>query len=91
MPCPPGDVVTVVDCQTNTGVVSWQASRGAELYIVQAFGVEEHESGCETTADSCTLGDLMCGFTYNVSVIAVNNVCNVSRSDTTRMHAGKDD
>ena len=91
MPCTPEDVVPVLDCSTNTAHVQWQASRGADSYIVQAFGVEEHETGCETESQSCVLPDLLCGFTYNISVIAVNSVCNVSRSGITQMKAGEDD
>ncbi|XP_035863315.1 uncharacterized protein LOC116038126 [Sander lucioperca] len=87
VPCLPGDVVTVLNCSTNTALVKWQASIGADYYIVQAFGVEEHESGCETDTQSCVLPDLMCGFTYNISVIAVNSMCNVSQSDMTQLQA----
>lgn len=90
VPCLPGDVVTVLNCSTNTALVKWQASIGADYYIVQAFGVEEHESGCETDTQSCVLPDLMCGFTYNISVIAVNSMCNVSQSDMTQLQAGED-
>lgn len=88
VPCPPEDVVHVLDCSTNTAVVEWQASRGADYYIVQAVGVEEDETSCETMSQSCILADLLCGFTYNISVIAVNDVCNVSKSDTQQMQAG---
>ncbi|XP_062419461.1 uncharacterized protein LOC119216595 [Pungitius pungitius] len=87
VPCPPKNVSAAVDCSTNTAHVEWQASRGADSYIVHAFGVEEDESHCETDSQSCVLRDLMCGFTYNISVSAVNSVCNVSRSDTTRLQA----
>uniref|UniRef100_A0A3Q2UY66 Uncharacterized LOC102300190 n=1 Tax=Haplochromis burtoni TaxID=8153 RepID=A0A3Q2UY66_HAPBU len=87
VPCPPEDVVHVLDCSTNTAVVEWQASRGADYYIVQAAGVEEDETSCETMSQSCILADLLCGFTYNISVIAVNDVCNVSKSDTQQMQA----
>lgn len=90
MPCPPEDVEPVLDCSTNTARVTWQASRGADLYIVQAFGVEEHESACETDSQSCILAELLCGFTYNISVIAANSVCNISQSGITQMKAGKD-
>ncbi|XP_034531079.1 uncharacterized protein LOC117806306 [Notolabrus celidotus] len=87
VPCPPEDVTTSLDCSTNTAVVGWRPRGGADSYIVQALGLEEHESGCETESDSCTLPDLLCGFTYNISVIAVNGVCNVSQSETTQLHA----
>ncbi|MEQ2277019.1 hypothetical protein XENORESO_017774, partial [Xenotaenia resolanae] len=65
----------------------WQPSRGADSYIVQAFGVEEHETNCSTNSQSCILPDLMCGFTYNVSVIAINSVCNVSQSEVQQLQA----
>ncbi|XP_059196342.1 uncharacterized protein LOC131977156 [Centropristis striata] len=87
VPCPPEDVVSVVNCSTNTARVEWQASSGADSYIVQAFGVEEDETGCETDSQSCILPDLMCGFTYNITVIAINNVCNVSQSAVTQLQA----
>nr|XP_046247875.1 uncharacterized protein LOC124060678 [Scatophagus argus] len=87
VPCPPEDVEPVLDCSNNTARVEWQASRGADFYIVQAFGVEEHESGCETDSQSCVLTELLCGFTYNISVIAVNSVCNVSQSGITQLKA----
>ncbi len=91
MPCPPEDVEPVLDCFTNIAHVEWRTSRGADFYIVQAFGIEEHESGCETDSHFCLLEDLMCGFTYNISVIAVNSVCNVSQSSVTQLKAGEDD
>lgn len=90
MPCPPEDVTAVLDCSSNTALVEWQANKGANSYIVQALGVQEHESGCETDSESCVLSDLLCGFTYNISVIAVNSVCNMSRSDMTQLQTGMD-
>lgn len=90
VPCPPQNVVSVLDCSTNMAHVQWQASSGAEYYIVQAFGEEEHATGCETNSQSCNVTDLICGFTYNISVIAVNSVCNVSESDIKQLKAGKD-
>lgn len=80
----------VLDCATNTAQVEWEASGGADSYIVQAFGVQEHETGCETDSESCILPDLLCGFTYNITVIAVNSVCNVSQSDMTQLQAGEE-
>ncbi|XP_014901851.1 uncharacterized protein fndc7b [Poecilia latipinna] len=87
VPCPPEDVVTSLDCDSNVAQVEWQASSGADSYIVQAFGVQEHETNCSTDSPSCILPDLMCGFTYNVSVIAVNAVCNVSQSEVQQLKA----
>lgn len=80
--------MSVVDCSTNTARVEWQHGAGADSYVVRALGLEEHESVCETDSQSCLLSDLMCGFTYNISVIAVNSVCNVSQSNMTQFQAG---
>ena len=69
--------------------MEWQASSGANSYLVYAIGVEEHVAGCETDSTSCVVPDLMCGFTYNVSVIAISDECNVTESAITQMHAGE--
>lgn len=63
---------------------------GADFYIVQASGVEEYESGCETVNQSCSISELTCGVTYNITVIAANSVCNMSQSVTTQLKAGED-
>ncbi|KAF7660957.1 hypothetical protein LDENG_00272160 [Lucifuga dentata] len=85
LPCPPEDVSAVFDCPANTAHVAWQSGTGADSYIVQAIGVEEHVSRCETDGRSCVIPDLMCGFIYGVSVISVNSECNVSRSAITEL------
>lgn len=90
MPCPPEGVRPVLDCFTNTARVDWQAKGGADFYIVQASGLEDHESGCETATQSCSLTELTCGVTYNISVTAANSVCNSSQSVTTQLKAGED-
>lgn len=91
VPCSPLDVEPTLDCSTGVAHVHWTASRGAHFYSVRARGVEEHERGCETESQSCVLTELMCGFTYNISVTAVNSVCNVSHSAITQMKAGEED
>ncbi|XP_008292889.1 uncharacterized protein fndc7b [Stegastes partitus] len=87
VPCPPEGVMPVLNCSTNTAQVEWQTSKGASSYIVQAFGVEEHKTGCESKTDSCILSDLKCGFTYDIIVIAANSMCNVSQSKVIQLKA----
>lgn len=82
--------MALLDCATNTATVEWTASTGADSYVVQAFATKGDETCCETTSRSCVLPDLLCGFTYNVSVIATNGVCNVSQSDIKQLQAGTD-
>ncbi|XP_062308247.1 uncharacterized protein LOC134012721 [Osmerus eperlanus] len=87
VPCPPEQVVISLDCSANSALVAWKPSQGAESYRVQAIGVQEHETGCETTQNSCLVPDLLCGFTYNISVVALNGECNVSESNMTQLQS----
>jgi len=82
VPCVPTAVVIEQDCAANTANVSWQPGAGADWYLVEAFGVREHEVFCESDAATraCQLPGLLCGFKYNVSVLSINAVCNVSDS-----------
>lgn len=91
VPCPPEGVTPVLDCSTNTARVDWQTMGGADFYVVQAFGEEGQESGCETAAESCSLTELACGITYNITVTASNSVCNDSQSAVTQLKAGEDE
>ncbi|CAL8396350.1 unnamed protein product [Boreogadus saida] len=81
VPCPPSAVVTEEVCSAHMAHVTWDPVAGAASYLVQAFGVQEHYVQCASVSGgACTLRDLLCGFTYNVTVLAVNGVCNVSES-----------
>ncbi|KAJ3599685.1 hypothetical protein NHX12_033641 [Muraenolepis orangiensis] len=82
VPCPPSAVVMDQDCSANTARVSWRPAPGADSYLVQAFGMEEHVVDCESdpASSSCLLPGLLCGFTYNVTVLAVSSLCNVTES-----------
>ena len=90
VPCPPEAVVSTMDCSANAARVEWARSGGADSYIVYAIGTEGHVTGCETDATSCLVPELMCGYTYNVSVIAVSDACNVTESAVTQMHSGEE-
>ena len=89
VPCPPTSVVMEQVCSNNMAHVTWAPVAGADSYLVQAFGVEEHFVQCETQSRACTLLDLLCGFTYNVTVLAINSVCNVSESAVTVLPPGE--
>ena len=81
-------VVSSLHCENNTALVEWEASSGAESYIVNAIGWEGHVTGCNTTGQECVVPDLMCGYTYNISVTACSNECNVSESDISLLQTG---
>ncbi|KAJ8357216.1 hypothetical protein SKAU_G00200100 [Synaphobranchus kaupii] len=83
VPCAPRNVESQLDCGTNSARVEWEGSVGAESYVVSAVGREGHVAQCNTTGLACEVVGLMCGCTYNVSVVALNEYCNVSGHSAT--------
>ncbi|KAK1165326.1 hypothetical protein AOXY_G13825 [Acipenser oxyrinchus oxyrinchus] len=80
VPCVPQSVDAELDCTSNTALVLWEPSSGAESYIVNAVSTDGHIASCNTSETICQVTDLMCGNTYNISVTAINQQCNVSHS-----------
>ncbi|XP_051768188.1 uncharacterized protein fndc7rs1 isoform X1 [Ctenopharyngodon idella] len=77
-PCPPSSVAAVLDCSTNTVLVSWSSlSFPGVGYTARAIGPSGPYSGveCNTTNLNCTITLLQCGSQYNVSVTASQNNC----------------
>ncbi|KAL1280893.1 hypothetical protein QQF64_015493, partial [Cirrhinus molitorella] len=83
-PCPPTSIAGVLDCSSNTVLVSWSslANSGVQ-YTARAIGPLGPSSGveCNTTNLNCTLAHLQCGSQYNISVTATQNNC-TSKSST---------
>lgn len=74
-PCMAENVAASLDCYNNSAEVSWSSVKGAESYLVSAFGDNGHQVSCETNEDECDLTELQCGQVYNVSLTAVNTHC----------------
>ncbi|KAJ8274470.1 hypothetical protein COCON_G00090950 [Conger conger] len=85
VPCAPRNAVSQLDCSMNSARVEWEGSVGAESYMVRAVGMEGHVAQCNTTGLACELVDLMCGCTYDISVVGLNEHCNISESATTQL------
>uniref|UniRef100_A0A4W5K701 Fibronectin type-III domain-containing protein n=1 Tax=Hucho hucho TaxID=62062 RepID=A0A4W5K701_9TELE len=85
VPCPPQAVVSQLNCLANSARVEWEISSGVDSYTVQAMSMEGDVTGCETDGNICSISDLICGSTYNISVYAVSNKCNVSESAIIQM------
>ncbi|XP_078263980.1 fibronectin type III domain-containing protein 7-like [Rhinoraja longicauda] len=79
-PCTPGNVSVFVDCSTNAAVVSWEMGNGSDFYIATATGTNEETNSCIAEDSTCEIYDLQCGQSYNVTVVAVNEMCNSSES-----------
>ena len=87
VPCEPQNVSTELDCQNNTALVSWELSERVFLHQVTALGSDGHSISCSSSSDSCTLPSMHCGQNYNLTVTAVDDVCNSSQSRLT-VHSG---
>ncbi|XP_012990390.2 uncharacterized protein LOC105029012 isoform X2 [Esox lucius] len=85
VPCSPQGVEYQLNCSGDSALVAWQASLGADSYSVQAMNLEGNVTGCQTNRNSCSVSGLICGTTYNLSVVAISNGCNTSQSATVQL------
>ncbi|XP_077077959.1 uncharacterized protein fndc7rs1 [Siphateles boraxobius] len=74
-PCQPSQVQAYTDCQSKTVSVSWEPSYVAQSYLLTAVSRDGDIKTCNTSNNNCTLTDLHCSNTYNVSVLASNENC----------------
>ncbi|XP_018609477.2 fibronectin type III domain-containing protein 7-like [Scleropages formosus] len=89
VPCIPQNVKAQMNCSGNMAYVEWDDSSGAESYVVNAFGIGGYNSSCSSTNPACQVPDLLCGDTYNISVVAVSQDCNISESSAVELESGK--
>uniref|UniRef100_A0A7N6FH25 Fibronectin type-III domain-containing protein n=1 Tax=Anabas testudineus TaxID=64144 RepID=A0A7N6FH25_ANATE len=75
-PCTPTNVSSLLICSAGSAQVSWAPSANALSYAVKATSAEQILNlTCQTTGTSCSLSDLQCEQTYNVSVKASSGSC----------------
>ncbi|KTF95187.1 hypothetical protein cypCar_00023202, partial [Cyprinus carpio] len=75
VPCKPQNASAQLDCDTNSAVVSWELSDNVTHHTVQAVGSDGHRIDCTSSDHSCTLAGMRCGQSYNVTVTALDGVC----------------
>ncbi|KAL2090270.1 hypothetical protein ACEWY4_014958 [Coilia grayii] len=86
-PCPPKLVSSVMDCVSNIAVVSWEQSAGGEYYMAVMEGEGGVSASCLSSGQSCGVSKLLCGESYDVTVIAANRQCNSTPSDVGHLNA----
>lgn len=64
-----------MDCESNTALLSWQQSAGAEWYHAVALGAMGLEEECQTSDTNCELSGLTCGDSFSITVRAIGAVC----------------
>ncbi|KAE8611013.1 hypothetical protein XENTR_v10012303 [Xenopus tropicalis] len=85
-PCTPVNVIAEIDCVSNTGLVSWDSSPGAENYKAIANGTAQDIHTCNSTSTSCDFIGLKCGTTYSVVIIAANEKSNSESSSPVQLN-----
>ncbi|GCB65250.1 hypothetical protein scyTo_0007677 [Scyliorhinus torazame] len=79
-PCTSEIISAYVDCDSNTAMVSWELSKGSDFYIATAMGIDGDTQSCIVKDMTCEIFHLKCGQSYNVTLVAVNEMCNSSES-----------
>lgn len=75
---------------TNSAWISWNASAGADYYIVSAVGGDNLTASCTTSTNTtCEVEDLACGALYNFTVTAYNRQCASQPSAIIQLQTGE--
>lgn len=80
MSCKPQNAVAQLNCDTNSAVVSWELTDNVTRHTVQAVGSDGHRINCSSFDQSCALSGLHCGQSYNITVTALDGVCDNSNT-----------
>ncbi|KAJ8376161.1 hypothetical protein SKAU_G00067410 [Synaphobranchus kaupii] len=74
-PCMPQNLVSTLDCDMKVGTLTWEASEGADLYIVTAIASNGHKMEVTTNITSSLISEFGCGLMYYLTVKAVGPMC----------------
>ncbi|XP_053096527.1 uncharacterized protein LOC113530559 [Pangasianodon hypophthalmus] len=89
VPCAPTGVQASLLCSSNSAAVTWLSSSGALRYRAIAVNINgSHTVSCNSSLPSCTAGQLLCGTSYNVTVVALDDACSSGRSVATQVRSG---
>ncbi|XP_036072425.1 uncharacterized protein LOC112147737 [Oryzias melastigma] len=76
-PCLPEGVVAKLNCESHIINVNWTRTNGSEVYTAWAISADGHRASCNSTANSCSIHDLLCGKIYDVAVTSSSIKCQV--------------
>ncbi|XP_060750589.1 fibronectin type III domain-containing protein 7-like [Tachysurus vachellii] len=79
-PCVPQNIQVILACQSTVLNVTWQQSGGATQYRAMVETSVGQIIYQVTDKLFFTVSNILCGMTYNVTVVAQNDKCNSSRS-----------
>lgn len=88
-PCPPQNVVVGAQCGAGSMVVSWSPNPDAQYFHVAAVSNTGARLYCNSTGNSCTLNNLPCGQSYNITVLSIRDGCQSKPSAVVESSSGK--
>ncbi|KAL7851296.1 hypothetical protein AOLI_G00216520 [Acnodon oligacanthus] len=86
-PCAPVNVQAVKDCQSNTAAVRWQGQQAGGSYTALLVDNEGGMLNCSTSSNNCSVPNLRCGHTYNITVMQNDTHCNSLPSAAIQMES----
>ncbi|XP_033507400.2 uncharacterized protein LOC117272533 [Epinephelus lanceolatus] len=75
-PCQTSSIEAMMDCESQSAIISWQPSVGAASYVAELTASSGHTTSCTTNHTNCELSSLQCGEEYNVTVKSLGDTCN---------------
>uniref|UniRef100_A0A4W6E8U3 Fibronectin type-III domain-containing protein n=1 Tax=Lates calcarifer TaxID=8187 RepID=A0A4W6E8U3_LATCA len=91
-PCPPQNVSAQLSCSSNDLMISWDAIRDADHFLVSVMaengGISE---SCNTTDTACSISSVSCGKTFTIHVTSVRGDCRSQPSQTHSILSGGED
>lgn len=89
VPCAPQDVSVDAQCANGSMVVSWSPNPDAQYFHVLAVSNTGARHHCNSSDTACTIRDLPCGRSYNVTVQSVRDDCESEPSAAVETSSGK--
>ncbi|XP_013856021.1 fibronectin type III domain-containing protein 7 [Austrofundulus limnaeus] len=74
-PCMPQNVSVESRCAEGAMVVSWSPNPDAQYFHVAAVSNTGARLYCNSSSTKCTINNLPCGQSYNITVLSVRDAC----------------
>ncbi|XP_053549799.1 uncharacterized protein LOC128641237 [Bombina bombina] len=87
-PCDPSILMANSSCQDSSLLVSWAQSEGALYYMATALGSSGTTYNCTSLNTSCKIMGLQCGESLSVAVVAYDNSCPSTMSNSKEVVTG---
>ncbi|XP_043081301.1 serine-rich adhesin for platelets [Puntigrus tetrazona] len=88
VPCAP-DVTATLDCNTDSVSLQWTPIAGSIFYTANASTPEGLVSTCSSNSTNCKLSTLVCGKTYNVTMVSYDGICHSMPGTALAVASGK--